>query len=180
VRKLSGERFLLQSTMKTMRLIKRRALAQRVCLAIAAALCSTVSIFPQNVQSISGRWVWKEPARKNKPQVQFTITIQRKGDVVHGVYSVDEFINGRWQGEDGNQTPFRGRVKGDTIQVEFDPVATVPGYQENVTYSAPSDGRKPSTAVLRLDGRTLHWRFTGGPRIDGFPAQFALRSERRK
>jgi hypothetical protein len=129
---------------------------------------------------VSGRWVWKEPARKNKPQVQFTLNIHRKGDVVRGVYSVDEFINGRWQGEDGNQTPFRGRVKGDIIQIEFDPLATVPGYQENVTYSVPSDGRKPSTAVLRLNGQTLLWRVSRGPGIERVPARFTLRRERRK
>ncbi len=129
---------------------------------------------------MSGRWVWREPARKNKPQVQFSLTIHRKGDTVRGVYSVDEFINGRWQGEDGNQTPFRGRVNGNTIQIEFDTVATIPGYQENVTYSAPSDGRKPSAAVLTQSGQTLLWRSSRAPGIEGVPAQFTLRRERRK
>jgi hypothetical protein len=162
-----------------MRHVKGKVLVQRVCLTIVVALCA-VSIYPQDVKSVSGRWVWKEPARKNRPQVQFTLTIHRQGAVVRGVYSVDEFINGRWQGEDGNQTPFRGRVKGDTIQIEFDPQATVPGYQQNVTYSTPSDGRKPSTAVLTLSGQTLLWRFTNGPRIEGFPPGFTLHRERRK
>ncbi|MGI8898052.1 MAG: hypothetical protein ACR2IB_06610 [Pyrinomonadaceae bacterium] len=159
--------------------VKLGELARQVCLTITIALCA-VSIYPQGVASVSGHWVWNEAARKNKPQVQFTLTIHRKGDVVRGVYSVNEFINGRWQGEDGNQTPFRGRVKGDTIQIEFDPVATVPGYQENVTYSVPSDGRKPSTTVLTLTSQTLLWRLSRGPGIEGVPAQFALRRERRK
>ena len=105
---------------------KAKALAKRVCLAITIGLCA-VSIYPQGVPCVSGRWVWKEPARKNKPQVQLTLTIHHKGNTVRGVYSVDEFINGRWQVEDGNQTPFRGRVNGNTIQIEFDTVATIPG-----------------------------------------------------
>lgn len=53
--------------------------------------------------------------------------------IVRGVYSVDDFINGEWQGEDGNQTPFAGRIHGGVIEIEFDPSATVPGYQENVS-----------------------------------------------
>ena len=157
-----------------------RALAYRVFFAVAVVLCSTVAVYPQSPPSINGRWVWKQAARRNKPQVQFTLTIRRRGDVLRGIYSVDEFINGRWQGEDGNQTPFLGRVKDDTIQIEFDPLATVPGYQENVTYSAPSDGRKPSTAMLTMSGQILLWRLSRGPGIEGVPAEFALRRERRK
>jgi hypothetical protein len=85
-----------------------------------------------------------------------------------------------WQGEDGNQIPFRGRVKGDTIQIEFDPLGTVPGYENNVGYSAPSDGRKPSTAVLTLSGQTLLWQLSRRPGIERIPAQLVLRRERRK
>jgi hypothetical protein len=155
-------------------------MAQRVVLALAVALCSAAPICSQSLASINGKWVWKQPAQRNKSQVQFTLTIQRKGEAVSGVYSVDEFINGRWQGEDGNQTPFRGRVKGDTIQLEFDPQATVPGYQENVIYSAPSEGGKPSTAVLTLSGPTLMWRLIRRPGIEGVPAQVALRRQRRR
>jgi hypothetical protein len=166
--------------MKTMQHLKWRVVTLHVFIAISVALCSAATVYPNSPPSIEGRWVWKERARKNKPQVQFTITIHRKGDVVRGVYSVDEFINGTWQGEDGNQTPFRGRVKGHTIQIEFDPQATVPGYQENVTYSAPSDARKPSTAVLTLSGQALRWRLSRRPGIEGVPAQVALRRERRK
>ena len=146
----------------------------------AIALCFAVPVFSQSLPSISGKWAWKESARRNKPQVRFTLTIHRKGSAVSGVYSVDEFINGKWQGEDGNQTPFRGRVKGDTVEIEFDPQATVPGYQENVSYSAPSDGRKPSTAVLTLSGQRLLWQLSARPGIEGVPAQATLRRERRK
>lgn len=151
----------------------------RVFLAVAFILFAGVSICAQSISTLDGQWVWKEPERKNKPQVQFTLTIRRKGDVIRGVYSVDKFIDGVWQGEDGNQTPFQGRAKGDTSQIEFDPSATVPGYQENVTYSAPSDGRKPSIATITLNGQTLLWRVTSGPRIEGVPSRLALRRKRR-
>ena len=111
---------------------------------------------------------------------QFTIVIKHKGDVVSGTYSVDEFINGKWQGEDGNQTPFSGRVKGATVEIEVDPSATVAGYEENVTYTPPTDGRKPSTAVITLNGPTLQWRLVRGPGIDGVPASVVLKRERSK
>lgn len=153
----------------------------RCCLFIAAILLlSSATIHPQIPSTISGRWVWKQIARKNKPQTQFTLVIDRKGDVVGGVYSVDEFINGKWQGEDGNQTPFWGRVKGSTVELEFDPSATVAGYEQNVTYAAPTHGRKPSTAALTLNGPTLTWRLVKSPGIEGVPAQLTLNRERSK
>ena len=68
--------------------------------------------------------------------------------MVSGTYSVDDFVNGRWLGEDGNQTPFRGEERDGKVLVEFDPAATVPGYTENVTYKAPADGRKPREAAF--------------------------------
>lgn len=128
----------------------------------------------------TGRWAWKQIARRNKPQLQFTIVIHRKGDLVRGTYSVDEFINGAWQGQDGNQTPFLGRPKGAAIEIEFDPQATVPGYQEDVSYQVPTDGRKPSLALLTRDGPTLRWRLIRGPGIEGVPNGLALHRERPK
>jgi hypothetical protein len=146
----------------------------------AILLVSSATTYPQTASAVSGRWIWKQVARKNKPQTQFTIVINRKGDVVSGTYSVDEFINGKWQGEDGNQTPFLGRVKGSTVEIEFDPSATVAGYEQNVTYSPPTDGRKPSTAVITLNGPTLQWRLVTGPGIDGLPAKLVLKREHSK
>jgi hypothetical protein len=124
--------------------------------------------------------MWKQVARKNKPQTQFTIVIKHKGEVVRGTYSVDEFINGKWQGQDGNQTPFLGRLKGSTVEIEFDPSATVAGYEQNVTYTPPKDGRKPSTAAITVNGPTLEWRVVKGPGIDGVPARLVLKRERSK
>jgi hypothetical protein len=152
----------------------------RLFLVSAILLLSSVTIYPQTASAVSGRWIWKQIARKNKPQTQFTIVINRKGDVVSGTYSVDEFINGKWQGEDGNQTPFLGRVKGSTVEIEFDPSATVAGYEQNVTYTPLTDGRKPSTAVITLSGPSLQWRLVTGPGIEGVPAKVILKRERSK
>lgn len=152
--------------------------ALRLFFVTAMLLVSAGSTYPQTASAVSGRWVWKQIARKNKPQTQFTIVIHHKGNTVSGVYSVDEFINGEWQGEDGNQTPFSGRVKGSTIEIEFDPSATVPGYQEKVTYAAPTDGRKPSVATLTLNGPTLIWQIVKPPGIESVPARLTLKRER--
>ncbi len=126
-------------------------------------------------QTITGRWEWREVAVKDKPQTRFSLMITRKANIVRGVYSVDEFINGEWQGEDGNQTPFLGVVKNKNITLEFDPLATVPGYQDNVNYKAPDDGRQPSIARLVLSGRTLRWQIIRGAGIEGLPNKLALR-----
>jgi hypothetical protein len=140
------------------------------------AFDSPVSAQPTN--SVAGRWVWKEVARRNQPQTQFTLVINRVGNKVTGTYSVDHFVNGKWQGEDGNQTPFSGRINGGRVEVEFDPDATVPGYEENVTYKPPTDGRKPALAVMTLQGSTVSWRSVTG-RIEGVPARITLRREAR-
>ncbi len=155
-------------------------LAHRVFFATALLLLLAATVYPQSSGTggtINGRWSWKEVARKNKPQTQFSIVIKRVGSLVSGTYSVDEFINGEWQGEDGNQTAFTGSIKGNTALIKFDAAATVPGYQENVTYHAPPRGRRASTATLTLKRNTLLWRFTGGPRIDGVPNALTLKRE---
>jgi hypothetical protein len=140
-----------------------------------------VSAFPQSSsRNVNGRWVWKEIARNNKPQRQFRIVIRQDGNALKGIYSVDEFINGEWQGEDGNQTPFIGNLKGNQMQIEFDPLATEPGYEQNVSYVAPSNGRKPSLAVITRTGSNLRWRVVRGPGIRGVPKNIVLKQERRR
>ena len=136
------------------------------------------AVYAQPTNSVAGRWVWKEVARRNQPQTQFTLVINRVGNKVTGTYSVDHFVNGKWQGEDGNQTPFSGRINGGRVEIEFDPDATVPGYEENVTYQPPTDGRKPALAVMTLQGSTVSWRSVTG-RIEGVPARITLRREAR-
>lgn len=151
--------------------------ASRFCI-LAGVLCFVAAtVQAQAASAFSGRWVWKTVAVKNKPQTQFTMVIQREGDVISGTYSVDEFINGKWQGEDGNQTPFTGRVTGKNAQIEFDPAATVAGYEQNVTYKPPTDGSKPSVARLTVSGKTLLWRFLSGARIERVPRTLTLRPE---
>lgn len=155
-----------------------KSMGYRLCLVIFCLLLSAATMPTQARNVVSGRWVWKEISRKNKRQTQFSIVIRGNGNTVSGVYSVDEFINGKWQGEDGNQTAFIGRAKGNTIRIEFDPGATVPGYQENVAYHAPSDGRKPSVAVLTVSGQRLLWRFVSGDKLEGVPAKLSLHRDR--
>lgn len=158
------------TTIPMVRVVYRTCLAAVVLFLIAGSV---------NSQSVAGRWVWKEVARKDKPQTQFTLVIHREGNAVRGTYSVDEFINGDWQGEDGNQTPFRGHVAGGRIKIEFDPSATFPGYEKNVTYKDPTDGRKASVAALTMKGRTLIWQLVDGSRIERVPIKVVLRRELR-
>ena len=145
---------------------------------ILLLFASTGTVNAQSVNSVSGRWVWKEVARRNQPQTQFTLVINRVGNKITGTYSVDQFVNGEWQGEDGNQTPFSGRINRGRVEIEFDPDATVPGYEENVSYKPPTDGRKPALAIVALQGLTLSWRSVTG-RIEGVPARVTLRREAR-
>jgi hypothetical protein len=133
----------------------------------------------QTAQSVNGRWQWKERAVRNKRQTQFTLVITGQGKTVRGTYSVDEFINGTWQGEDGNQTPFRGKIENGVIRIEFDPMATVPGYEQNVAYKPPADGRKPSIVILSISSGKLLWRFSSGERITGVPDRLTLTRERK-
>jgi len=150
-------------------------LGYRLALAAMLLLSGAAEVYSQT--SLAGRWVWKQSVQRNKSQVQFSLVIHREGNRIRGVYSVDEFINGEWQGEDGNQTPFRGRVTRAGAEIEFDPDATVPGYEQNVRYTPPTDGRKPAVAILTLRGGTLLWRTVEGT-IERVPAQVTLRRER--
>lgn len=147
-------------------------------LAVVFAIGVGSPVYAQPGNDVAGRWVWREVARRNQPQTQFTLVINRVGNKVTGTYSVDHFVNGEWQGEDGNQTPFSGRINGGRVEIEFDPDATVPGYEENVTYKPPTGGRKPALAVLTLQGRTANWRSVTG-RIESVPSRVTLRREAR-
>lgn len=144
---------------------------KKACIAVVALFVLTLTV---SAQSKTEHWIWKERAVKDKPQTQFSLNFQRRGTRVTGTYSVDQFINGEWQGEDGNQTPFVGTVKNGVIYVEFDPLATVPGYQENVRYRKPTDGRAPSKATIRIEGKVLNWTFLSGEKIEGLPDRLRL------
>jgi hypothetical protein len=152
----------------------------RLAATLAVVLFCAISSVPQKSNiNVNGRWIWKEIPHKNKVQVQFRILIHREGNLVRGTYSVDEFVNGEWQGEDGNQTPFVGYINGNYMKIEFDPQATQPGYEKDVSYTAPSDGRQPSIATITGSGSSLQWRLIRGPSIQGLPATLTLWRERR-
>jgi len=145
------------------------------CLFLLLLCVAASTVYAQKKSPYAGTWIWKEAASKDKPQTQFTLKIRQKGNVFSGVYSVDEFINGEWQGEDGNQTPFNGKLKNGGLELEFDTDATVPGYQQNVKYKKPADGRQRSYVFVRLSGKTLSWRAMRGRKIEGLPVQLTMR-----
>lgn len=93
--------------------------------------------------TLSGTWEWTEHRRGPKPQLAFSIDVHTSKAKVWGTYSLATAIDGTWQVEDGNQTPFLGKLTNGVAKVEFDPAATVPGYEEHVTYKPPSSGNPP-------------------------------------
>jgi hypothetical protein len=127
----------------------RNGPAYRLFFASGVVILCAVTSAPQNSgRNVTGQWIWKQSARTNRPQIQFRIVIRSEGNMLRGIYSVDEFVNGKWQGEDGNKTAFVGHIDGSDVKIEFDPLATQPGYERNVSYAPPSDGRKPSMAII--------------------------------
>ncbi|MBA2339988.1 MAG: hypothetical protein H0V88_06310 [Pyrinomonadaceae bacterium] len=126
---------------------------------------------------ISGRWQWAEAARRDQQQNGFSLNIIQQGNRVRGVYSLLTWLNGEPQVEDGNQTPFIGTVKGNVITITFDPDDIYPGYEQNVRYKNPANGRRPSTATLIVTGGKLHLTLTNGKWPEGarLPRQFIMR-----
>lgn len=129
---------------------------------------------PKDPDPLAGFWEWKGPVDTKKAHTEFTIWIDREGNAVSGTYSVNDYIGGEWQGEDGNKTPFRGELRDGRVVVDFDTTATVPGTDEDVMYKAPEDGRKPSTATIVPKGTTLEWTLTSGDPIEGVPSKLVL------
>lgn len=111
--------------------------------------------------NLNGKWESEFFNKKGENYTQFTIFIKQSGDTINGTYSVDDYVGGEWQGEDGNQTPFTGTLKDNVAEMKFDATATIPGYEENVKYKDPTSG-KPSTATLTIDGGRMKWKLTGG------------------
>lgn len=106
---------------------------------------------------IEGDWESVKYNVKGKAFTQMFITIKQSGETVSGTYSVIDYIGEEPQVEDGNQTPFTGTFKDGAASIKFDQTATVPGYEENVKYKEPEDG-KPSTATMNLSGDTIQWK----------------------
>jgi hypothetical protein len=155
--------------------VKRTGLRTLLFLALCAIPLSSPAVaWPESPDPLAGYWEWKGPVDAHKHHMEFTIWIDRDGDAIKGTYSVNEFVGTKWLGEDGNQTPFRGELRDGTISIEFDTTATVPGYEEHVTYKAPEDGRQPSTATIVPKGAMLEWTRVGGDPIEGIPDMLTL------
>jgi len=116
---------------------------------------------PAEKVNLDGNWESEFFNKKGENYTQMTLFIKQTGDTINGTYSVNDYVGGEWQGEDGNQTPFTGTMKDGKFEIKFDTNATVPGYEENVKYKDPTEG-KPSTATLTLNGGKLTWKLTGG------------------
>lgn len=116
---------------------------------------------PVEKVNLNGKWESEFFNKKGENYTQMSFFIKQTGDTINGTYSVDDYVGGEWQGEDGNQTPFTGTMKDGGAEIKFDVNATVPGYEENVKYKEPTSG-KPSTATLTMDGGKMKWKLTGG------------------
>lgn len=114
--------------------------------------------------SLTGIWNWEEHRRGTLPQLAFLIEVKVAGSRVWGTYSMATAISGEWQVDDGNQTPFEGKLTNGIARVEFDPENIQPGYVENVKYVKPNSGR-PSVATIRRTADGVQWRLESGPRV---------------
>lgn len=112
--------------------------------------------------NFAGNWDSERFNVKGKQYTQLSLFIKQSGENISGTYSVVDYIGGDPQIEDGNQTPFTGTVKGNVATIKFDPDATVPGYEENVKYKEPADGKAPSTATLTFADNKLQWKLASG------------------
>ncbi len=123
--------------------------------------------------NLAGFWESEFFNKKGENYTQMTLNIKQTGDTVTGTYSVTDYVGDQPQVEDGNQTPFTGTIKNGAAEIKFDTNATVPGYEENVKYKDPTDG-KPSTATLTMDGGKLKWKLTGGASPMEIPKDISL------
>lgn len=124
--------------------------------------------------NFAGNWDSEKFNVKGDKYTQLTLTIKQTGENVSGTYSVVDYIGKNPQVEDGNQTPFAGTVKDNVVTIKFDPDATVPGYEENVKYKAPADGKAPATATLTLSGSDLQWKLASGSSPFDMPREVKL------
>lgn len=121
---------------------------------------------------LGGNWDSDKLNIKGEEHTEFSLFITQVGDKIEGTYSVISFVAGEPQIEDGNQTPFVGTVKNGVAEIKFDPENVVPGYEENVMYVEPPNG-KPATATLTMSGDNLTWKTTNGE-ISGLPKEVKL------
>lgn len=107
---------------------------------------------------------------------QIWLEIEQKGDQISGIYSVGYSIGDEPQeGDDGNQNPFIGTVKGNTATIKFDPENISPGYLENVKYQDPADGKSPASATFTMSGESLIVNVTEREIVEGLRAKIAFK-----
>ena len=121
----------------------------------------------------SGNWDSEQYDKKGNEHTELSLFIEQKGETISGTYSVVGFVGKEPQVEDGNQTPFVGTIKDGVASIKFDADATVAGYEENVKYKEPANG-KPSTATLTISGDKLQWKMSGGDDSKGLPKEISL------
>lgn len=115
---------------------------------------------------------------KGEEHTEFSLSISQAGDKIEGTYSVIDFVAGEPQIEDGNQTPFVGTIKNGAAEIKFDPENVVPGYEENVMYVEPPNGKKPATATLTMSGNSLTWKTTSGAVSGNLPKEIKLTKDK--
>lgn len=121
-----------------------------------------------------GNWDSDKLNASGEEHTEFSLFITQVGDKIEGTYSVINYVAGEPQIEDGNQTPFVGTVKGGAAEIKFDPENTVPGYEQNVMYVEPPDGKKPATANITISGNSLTWKTTSGAINGNVPKEIKL------
>ena len=128
---------------------------------------------PAAKANFGGNWDSEQFNKQGNKYTQLSLFIKQTGENISGTYSVVDYVGKDPQIEDGNQTPFVGTVKDNVATIKFDPDATVPGYEENVKYKEPENG-KPSTATLTLSDGKLQWNLTGGTSPMDIPKEIVL------
>lgn len=126
---------------------------------------------------LGGNWDSDKLNIKGEEHTEFSLFITQVGDKIEGTYSVINFVAGEPQIEDGNQTPFVGTVKNGVAEIKFDPENTVPGYEENVMYVEPING-KPATATITMSGDSLTWKTTSGAVSGNVPKEIKLSKDK--
>jgi formylglycine-generating enzyme required for sulfatase activity len=126
--------------------------------------------------NFSGCWETEKLNAGGGGWTQIWLEIKQKDDQISGVYSVGYFIGDEPQeGDDGNQNPFIGTVKGNTATIKFDPENFSPGYLENVKYQDPADGKSPASATFTMSGESLIVNVTEREIVEGLRAKIAFK-----
>jgi hypothetical protein len=136
---------------------------------------SSASVERQTFSKINftGNWDSEEFNKEGNKYTQLSIRIMQNGENVTGTYGVADFVGKEAQIEDGNQTPFTGTIKDNVATIKFDTQATVAGYEQNVEYKEPVNG-KPSTATLTFSGNKVQWKLTSGQSPFEIPKDIVL------